>query len=73
VVINLVYQTGMPYIVFVAACDITAGVEFTFDYNPKAAEQARERRKKKKGKRPEEIPEEAILCKCGSSECRGYL
>jgi histone-lysine N-methyltransferase SUV39H len=65
-------STGMPFIVFVAASDITAGTEFTFDYDPKAAEQA-ERRKKKKGKRPEEIPEGAVICLCGSSECRGYL
>jgi [histone H3]-lysine9 N-trimethyltransferase SUV39H len=63
----------MPFVVFVAARDIIAGTEFTFDYNPKAAEQALENRKKKKGKRPEEIPEGAVLCLCGSSQCRGYL
>ena len=75
VFINLVYirQTGMPFVVFVAASDITAGTEFTFDYDPKAAEQAIERCKKKKGKRPEEIPDGAIICWCGSSQCRGYL
>lgn len=63
----------MPFVVFVAASDITAGTEFTFDYDPKAAEQAIERCKKKKGKRPEEIPDGAIICWCGSSQCRGYL
>jgi histone-lysine N-methyltransferase SUV39H len=58
--------------VFVASCDIRAGTEFTFDYNPKAAaEQAL--LKQKKGKTREKIPEGAVPCLCGSSKCRGYL
>jgi len=64
--------TGTPFIAFVASCDIPAGTEFTFDYNPKAAEQALQK-SKKKGKRPEQIPEGATPCLCGSSQCRGYL
>jgi len=65
--------TGMPFIVFVASCDIPARTEFTFDYNPKAAAQASQKRQKKKGKRVEDIPEGSIPCLCCSSECRGYL
>ncbi|KAF8811174.1 SET domain-containing protein [Phlegmacium glaucopus] len=65
--------TGMPFIVFVASCDIPARTEFTFDYDPKAAQQALQKSKKKKGKRPEAVPEGAIPCLCGSSQCRGYL
>ena len=63
----------MPFIVFVASCDIPAHTEFTFDYNPKAAEQQAFQKRRKKGKRPEEIPEGSIPCLCGSSQCRGYL
>ena len=65
------YQTGTPFVVFVASCDIRAGTEFTLDYNPKAAEQ--ELQKRKKGKTREMIPEGAMTCLCGSSQCRGYL
>ena len=41
----------MLFIGFVASCDIPAGTEFAFDYNPKAAERALQ--KSKKGKRAE--------------------
>lgn len=73
-VLCLIYvpcQTGTPFVVFVASCDIRAGTEFTLDYNPKAAEQ--ELQKRKKGKTREKIPEGAMTCLCGSSQCRGYL
>ena len=65
------YQTGIPFVVFVASSDIRAGTEFTLDYNPKAAKQALQERKK--GKTREKIPEGAITCLCDSSQCRGYL
>lgn len=71
VFIYLLYQTGIPFVVFVASSDIRAGTEFTLDYNPKAAEQALQ--KQKKGKTREKIPEGAMTCLCGSSQCRGYL
>jgi len=64
-------NTGTPFVVFVASCDIRAGTEFTLDYNPKAAE--RELQRRKKGKTREKIPEGAMTCLCGSSQCRGYL
>ena len=67
----LLYQTGTPFVVFVASCDIRAGTEFTLDYNPKAAEQ--ELQKRKKGKTREKIPDGAMTCLCGSSQCRGYM
>jgi len=67
----LLYQTGTPFVVFVASCDIRAGTEFTLDYNPKAAEQ--ELQKRKKGKTREKIPEGVMSCLCGSNQCRGYL
>ena len=67
----LSYQTGTPFVVFVASCDIRAGIELTLDYNPKAAE--KELKKGKKGKTREKIPEGAMTCLCGSSQCRGYL
>ena len=69
--IYLLYQTGTPFVVFVASCDIRAGTEFTLDYNPKAAKQ--EPQSPKKGKTREKIPEGALACLCGSIQCRGYL
>jgi len=64
-------NTGMPFVVFVASCDISASTEFTLDYNPKAAEQALQNLKK--GKTREKIPEGSMACLCGSNQCRGYL
>lgn len=67
----------MPYIAFVAAEDVPARTEFTFDYNPAAAaaEEAT-RSKKKKGKTfrvQVTRPGGAEDCFCNSTRCRGFI
>ncbi|KIM46578.1 hypothetical protein M413DRAFT_65153 [Hebeloma cylindrosporum] len=70
-------NTGMPYIVFVAAKDIPARTEFTFDYNPAAAmaeEAARAKTKKGKALRIQlDRPEGREDCFCDSTRCRGFV
>jgi len=67
----------MPYIAFVAAEDIPARTEFTFDYNPAAAaaeEAIRSKAKKGKAFRPRvKRPEGAEDCFCNSTRCRGFI
>ena len=57
---------GLPFIAFVALADIPAKTEFTFDYNPRAAERIQNA---KKGF----ILEGAKICTCGAEACRGVL
>jgi len=52
--------------------DIPAKTEFTFDYDPRAAERimlAQTRKDKKKGV----VPKGAKICACGTEACRGIL
>ncbi|KAK7470395.1 hypothetical protein VKT23_001822 [Stygiomarasmius scandens] len=58
-------EMKMPNLVFVASRDIPAGTEFTFDYDPSAAQLS----SKGKGR----IPKGASECMCGSEECRGFV
>ncbi|KDR84130.1 hypothetical protein GALMADRAFT_236807 [Galerina marginata CBS 339.88] len=67
-------NTGLPYIAFVAGEDIPARTEFTFDYDPKAAEKQARAQAKGKGKaKSSAIPEGSKPCHCGAAQCRGYI
>jgi histone-lysine N-methyltransferase SUV39H len=79
-------DVGLPFIVFVAKEDVSAGTELTFDYNPREAERLK---KKKRGRKKKNVSSSAGSvsvsvsvsenregsrpCKCGSKSCRGFL
>lgn len=61
-----------PYLAFVATKDIPAWTEFTFDYDPSAADVKITSKGKSKMKATK-IPPGAKACECGSVDCRGYV
>jgi histone-lysine N-methyltransferase SUV39H len=63
---------GLPFIAFVALADIPAKEEFTFDYDPRAAERIMLARKAKK-KGSTIVSEGGRICYCGAEACRGIL
>lgn len=69
VVFDTIREVHMPYVAFVAARDIPAGEELTIDYEPSAAEEIAEGT----GKRKRKISPTALLCKCSSKQCRGWI
>ncbi|KAG6861171.1 hypothetical protein C0995_002978 [Termitomyces sp. Mi166 len=75
VVYDTIPDMNMPYIAFVAAKDIPAGTEFSFDYDPRATKKYREKREAAKGKPKYIIPKGRKPCSCGSGLglCRGYV
>ncbi|KAG6877412.1 hypothetical protein C0992_010018 [Termitomyces sp. T32_za158] len=80
---NTPAQMNMPYIAFAATKDIPAGTEFSFDYDPIATKQFRERRRGGKGNYKSAsasasaipIPKGRKMCSCGAGPglCRGYV
>ncbi|KAG1827181.1 uncharacterized protein BJ212DRAFT_1310733 [Suillus subaureus] len=69
VVFDTIREVHMPYVAFVAARDIPIGEELTIDYEPSAAEDMAEGT----GKQKRKMSPTALLCKCGSKRCRGWI
>jgi histone-lysine N-methyltransferase SUV39H len=64
---------GLPFIAFVALTNIPAKTEFTFDYDPRAAERIMLTRKAQKKGQNSQVPGGAKICACGAEACRGIL
>lgn len=61
------WQSGLPFIAFVAVKDIPAREEFTFDYSPNDSMAYHTKGKLKKK------PKGSTTCHCDSERCRGYI
>ncbi|THU94949.1 SET domain-containing protein [Dendrothele bispora CBS 962.96] len=73
-------EMGMQNLVFVAACNIKPGIEFTFDYDPEqsgadevASNNNHVKKEKDRDKSRGHIPRGAILCLCMAVNCRGWV
>ncbi|KAG2158223.1 uncharacterized protein EDB93DRAFT_1077341 [Suillus bovinus] len=69
VVFDTIREVHMPYVAFVTARDILAGEELTIDYEPSALEDMAEGT----GKQKRKMSPTALLCKCSSKQCRGWI
>ncbi|KAJ7202056.1 SET domain-containing protein [Mycena pura] len=76
-IISVVYDTkpedNMPYLAVVAAKNIPAYTELTFDYNPAHQMEFERKRYREKTESKKKKGKTHTRCLCGTSNCRGWL